>query len=352
MKKILFILPDLNSGGSQKFVLNLINDLLKTNNYKILLFVSSFKGGFNKNIPKNVDVLNQFDLSTKFSVFSLIYYLIKYKPEVTFSVLNRTNIINIVCSKISLIGNRIIIRESNSPSKQLKNNTIDKLTIFLCKILYRFSSFIISQTDEMRDDIINFYKVSQSKVITLHNPLNQRNIDILKNEKVDIFNKEDFIIVSVGRVESQKGYDLTLKSLVHVKKSFKNFKLYVIGETNTKNYEAVKNDVIKLDLAENVIFLGFQSNPYKFIYNSNLFLLTSYFEGLPNVILEARYLKIPIVVTNTLKFYKKIISKNDGYLTTFDSREIAKRIIESKKLTPTSLKENYSKKYLIFLENA
>lgn len=76
-----------------------------------------------------------------------------------------------------------------------------------------------------------------------------------------------------------------------------------------------------------------------------MFILTSYFEGLPNVILEARFLRVPIVVTNTLKIYYDIISETDGIITGFDTNEIAEAIIRSKKLQPEAYVNNTIKEF-------
>ena len=79
--------------------------------------------------------------------------------------------------------------------------------------------------------------------------------------------------------------------------------------------------------------------------NADVFLLTSQFEGLPNVILEARFLKVPIVVTNTLTIYRDLIAKTDGIITNFDKYEIADAIIKSKGLHPKDYDNNLIKSF-------
>lgn len=341
--KILFITPDLNSGGSQKFLLNLISQL-DENTFELFLFPKRFNGNFIEFIPKNVQILNKSNLSVLQSVSSLYRVLKSLKPDFTFSILNRTNLLNIICSKISFLNHKIIIRESNSPIHQLKNNTIPKLQLFLGKILYHFTDFVISQTEEMREDILNFYYLKPKKVITIGNLIDNKNLSRMSTES-NPFSKNTFNIVAVGRLEKQKGYDLLLKSLKVLSLSIPDFQCYICGEIDTEYSKYIFKLTDDLDLTNKITFIGYTSNPYKYIVNADVFILTSYFEGLPNVILEARFLRVPIVVTNTLKIYYDIISETDGIITGFDTNEIAEAIIRSKKLQPKAYVNNTIKEF-------
>tara|TARA_B100001057_G_scaffold406770_1_gene420269 strand:+ start:26 stop:1090 length:1065 start_codon:yes stop_codon:yes gene_type:complete len=330
--KIIFIVPDLNSGGSQKFLLNLMNQL-DDKKFDLYLFPKRFTGNFVEFIPRNVQILNFSNLSVLKSASTLYGILKTYKPDFTFSVLNRTNLLNIICSKLFFFNHKIIIRESNSPINQLNNNSIPKLQLFMGKIIYHFSDYVISQTDEMREDILNFYYLNPKKVLTIGNLINNKNLSRLSTE-LNPFDKNTFNIVAVGRLEKQKGYDLLLNSLKVLSLTIQKFHCYICGETETEYSKHIYKLTNDLNLTNNITFVGYTSNPYKYIVNANVFILTSYFEGLPNVILEARFLRVPIVVTNTLKIYYDIISKTDGFITSFDENEIAEALIKSKKLTP------------------
>lgn len=341
--KILFIAPDLNSGGSQKFLINLISQL-DENTFDLFLFSKKYTGAFIEFIPKNIHVLNKSNLGILKSIFTL-KKIIKYvKPDFTFSILNRTNLLNILCSKFFFFKHKVIIRESNSPIYQFKNHSIPKLQILLGKIFYHFADLIISQTDEMKIDVLKFYHLNPKKVLVIGNLISKKQILNLSAESSP-FNNETFNIVAVGRLESQKGYDLLLWSLKELSLSIPNFHCYVCGETKTEYSKHIFNLTKDLNLNDKVTFVGFTNNPYKYIANANVFLLTSYFEGLPNVILEARFLRVPIVVTNTLTIYRDLISETDGIITNFDKNEIADAIIKSKDLQPKVYDNNLIKSF-------
>ena len=92
--KILFITPDLNSGGSQKFLINLISQL-DENTFELFLFSKKYTGAFIEYIPQDVHVLNKSNLGILKSVFTLKENIKNVNPDFTFSILNRTNLLNI-----------------------------------------------------------------------------------------------------------------------------------------------------------------------------------------------------------------------------------------------------------------
>lgn len=341
--KILFITPDLNSGGSQKFLLNLISQL-DENTFDLFLFSKKYSGSFIEFIPKNIHVLNKSNLGISKAIFVLKANMKYVNPDFTFSILNRTNLLNIICSKFFFFKHKVIIRESNSPNDQLKNHSIPKLQLFLGKILYHFADLIISQTDEMKIDVLKFYHLNPKKVLAIGNLISKKKILKLSAESSP-FDKGTFNIVAVGRLERQKGYDLLLKSLKVLSLTIPKFHCYICGESETEYSNYIFKLTNDLNLIDKVTFVGYTSNPYKYISNADVFILTSYFEGLPNVILEARFLRVPIVVTNTLSIYRDLISETDGFITNFDENEIVDAIIKSKDLQPKVYDNNTIKNF-------
>ena len=110
--------------------------------------------------------------------------------------------------------------------------------------------------------------------------------------------KEKKLILSVGRLEKQKTFLLLLKSFKVINKKYPDFKLLIIGkgrERNNLNYYIKINN-----LQKKVKILNFR-NPKKYYKIAKLFVLTSFFEGLPNVLLEAMNYKLPIVSSNCLR---------------------------------------------------
>ena len=99
----------------------------------------------------------------------------------------------------------------------------------------------------------------------------------------------------------------------------------------------------KLNLEKNVHFLGFQSNPYRFFYFSDLFVLSSRREGLPNAVLENLYLKKPIVATQCIPYLSTLINhgKNGYIVPTENPKSLASAILNFENLTEQGFRKKH-----------
>ena len=136
----------------------------------------------------------------------------------------------------------------------------------------------------MQNDLIDNFKIKKEKLIKINNPVDFEFI----NEKLAISDKPEFFtedfknVVAIGNLSSRKGFDNLLKVFTHLKN--KKILLHILGDGRDKEFL----HQMKTDLGlENVIFHGQQKNPYQFLKFANLFILSSRYEGFPNVLLEA-----------------------------------------------------------------
>jgi glycosyltransferase involved in cell wall biosynthesis len=103
-------------------------------------------------------------------------------------------------------------------------------------------------------------------------------------------------VVAMGRLQRQKAYDVLLQAFPTVLKAFPGATLAILGEGPLERQ--LKEQAARLGADQAVSFLGFQENPWPYIKHANLFVLSSRFEGLPNVLLEASALGVPVVATD------------------------------------------------------
>ena len=151
--------------------------------------------------------------------------------------------------------------------------------------------------------------------VFIYNPLNKTKLLKKSKEKFsfNFFNKKRCLkIINVARLTEQKDHITILKSAEILKDKNINFRLLIVGSgdegTNLKNFIKDK----KLDNFVKVI--NFQNNPYKFINNADIFILSSKYEGLPNTLIEAALLKKFIITTNCPTGPKEITLNEKGAL--------------------------------------
>lgn len=252
-----------------------------------------------------------------------IFILIKKikKPKMILSFLVRSNIINIIAGKI--LGYKIIISERNMPSQVYKKG-LGYFYSSIIKYLYPFSDLIIVNSQGIKNDLINNFNIKSMKIEVINNAIDIENIEDKKEEDIDEryvkFFKNNKILINVGSLTEQKGQKYLLKMIKNIEQS----KLVIIGEGKEKDNLIKLSKELNLkvfdinfnaDLLDNsydVVFLGFQKNPFKYLYSSNLFILTSYWEGFPNVLLEAMACSLPVVTSNCPSGPNEILT-NENY---------------------------------------
>ncbi len=330
-KKIFFILPNLNGGGAEKVLLNIANNL-NIHKFQIFFIVFKLKGKYV--LPSN-DSINYQILNTSNVLlisFKLIRLINSKSPDYIFSSLNHINIYLALFKFLFKIRPKIIIREPLSPKSYIisLNSIFKHIYSLISRYLYpRYINTIVSQCYEMVEEISSFYKYSKSKIKVIYNPLQLENISSDKI-RFNPFDSKDYKILAVGRLSYQKGFDILFRSLKVLSEKISNFKLYILGEGN------LKNNLIKLakelNISKHIIFIGFVQNPYPYYFFSDLYVLSSRYEGFPNSLLEAMACGTKVVSTRCFSGPTEIIGINEdfGFLAnTEDPKNLASKIYEA-----------------------
>lgn len=190
--------------------------------------------------------------------------------------------------------------------KFFKRNYFKKLNKF---------DYICTVSEEMGKELLELEPSFKDKQITLYNPIDFDEVKIKANDDTNLSEEDkkllkDKYICSVGRLdESQKDFTTLIKAYYELKKdNLIEEKLYLIGDGPDK--DKLQYLVVRLNLEESIIFLGRKDNPYIWMKNSKLFILSSKYEGFPTVLIEALILDIPIVTSNCPTGPKEILENN------------------------------------------
>lgn len=214
--------------------------------------------------------------------------------------------------------------------------TLPRWKQFTLRLTYKLADKIITQTEEMENELISL-GIKKGKIQTLHNPLNIQEI----KEKALLYNpfegNNSRKFVAVGRFAKQKGFDVLIEAFNFVVKEIPESELYIVGDTAYGNSEVANelNELIsKYQLSGKVFFPGFQDNPYPYVANADVFVLSSRYEGLPNSLIEALALGKPCAATKCIPIISRIIQDGkNGFLASPDNpRELANAMIDALKL--------------------
>ena len=301
-KNLILFMPSIEGGGVEKNLIVIANYLIKKFP-KITLITYDSK--FNSKFDKKINIINykKNSISTKkyYKYFICLILLIKeYIKER--KVLVFTFQANIYVLLLSLIFRfKTIIRSNSSPTGWSQN--IIKKKIF---------QYFFQKADEIIVNSFEFKKLVDKKFNTnckvIYNPLNKNEIIKLSKKKLNNFNffkKKQINIINVARLTDQKDH-LTLLRAVNNLKNKINFNLLIIGYGVNK--KKILHFIKKNKLSKKVKLMRFQENPYKYIIKSDIFILSSIYEGLPNVLLEAMTLKKIIISSNCQTGPKEILN--------------------------------------------
>jgi len=302
--KLLIFIPSIEDGGVEKNLFLLSNYLSKKiNSVEILSCNYNYKHLFNKKIKFSGTRSKFFFNKSRYikylvCLFFLALNIIRDRNVTVFAF--QANIYAIFISK--LLGIKIITR-SNSAPQGWSNNYLKQ--IIFCFLLRRADSIIVNSI-EFKKEMDKRYKINSNFI---YNPFDKEFIKkkLKKKFNFSFYKKEYTKIISIGRLTDQKDHLTLLKAFSLVVKKI-NAKLLIIGKGKLEYI--LKDYILNNNLSNNVKLLGYTNNPYNYLKNSDIFILSSKFEGLPNVLLEAQFLKKYIISSDCPTGPKEILLNN------------------------------------------
>ena len=328
-KRIAFFLPDLRIGGAEKVFVQLANCFCE-NGYSVDLLLSQKVGSLFSTVSDKVDVISFSQrersrlLLLLISIYKLFQYVRRDRPDVVFSTITGANLVAVVVKLLLPNQNtKFVLREASS------FHNSGALYRWLSGVLYSRSDCVIAGSKGVLDDLVQRYKVDQKKAFLVRNPINTIGIKSLACEKTVhpwLENNAIPLIVSVGRLTPAKDLFTLVCAFGMVRRKVEA-RLIVIGDGECRS--ELEREVKELGLEQDIDFLGIRENPYPYMRHADLFVLSSRWEGFPNVILEALTLGCRIVSTECHAGPKEILTGIDGCMLVpvADAEQMAESVV-------------------------
>lgn len=299
MTNITLLLPDLEAGGAERVMLTIARELV-VRGHQVSLVLFRATGPLLTLIPRGVQLV---DLGVHtygfgnlgFAISSIVRlkrWLKQAHPDVVLSTITGTNLVALLARKLAHLPIKIVIREAVT----LKN-VRGKLRLYAMRWLYPQADSVVVLTNVMANEIVTKLGVTRLKVHCIPNPIDvdfiySQSLIPIQHHWLDDDNLK--IIIAVGRLATQKDFP-TLLAAFSMLQHDPSVRLIIIGEgPERKKLEHIAD---KLGISKHILLLGFESNPWRWMSRANLFVLSSIWEGYPNVILEAIALGLPVVVS-------------------------------------------------------
>lgn len=314
---IFLICFSLSKGGAER-VFSIIANSLDKSRYNItFITIKTYENEYQLNGNVKYIALNKSKTILACpEIFRLIW---SHNPNIVFSTILQVNIvIGMMAFIFRLLRKKIIfiMRETSLQSINIKISRYSpSLLTFLINRTYTKFDCIIAQGVSMKEDLVKNFKIKSNKIKIINNPVDIFNSPILERSRT-----EPYKLITVGNLKSLKGYDRLLK-IIKILKTKINLKYFIIGEGDKLN--EIKETIKNYEIEKECHVLGSIDNVKDYLLDSDLFLQGSYFEGFPNVIIEAHQTGLPVVAFDVPGGTKEIIDHGkNGYLVddnNFDS---------------------------------
>ena len=296
MKKsrIVFVIHALNIGGAERIMVTLLNHISR-DKYDIHLVIFRATGAFLTDLPSDI-VLHDLGVSSaKKGIFPLIQKLYQLKPDIVFSGIGYLNaLLSLFIPWINRFMPKPIhwiARETSIVSIIIKKERFTTLFEWLYRHTYHNFDTIVCQSNYMKQDLFDTYGIPKTKMVVIHNPVDSERIKRLSMLPLSSsFDPNKINLIAVGALREVKRFDQLLEAFATLDD---RYVLTIVGggvkEASLKAYAR------ELKIEQAVSFVGHQSNPYAYMHKADLLILTSEYEGFPNVLLEANSCGLPVL---------------------------------------------------------
>ncbi|MZG54236.1 MAG: glycosyltransferase family 4 protein [Nitrospinae bacterium] len=322
--RLTLVIYKMSGGGAQR-VLSIIANHFAEKGWAITLmtFDDGSQPSFYKLHPSIQCVPLSISRQQPNALSTLLMYLLrpiilrsairKNKPDVVISFIDLANILTLVATVGLSIP--VIISERVNPAF----HSIGCFWSVLRKMVYRWAACLVVQT---RDVLPFFSTAIQKKINVIPNPVllparNEQNLDKDGSKK---------ILLAMGRLVDQKGFDLLIKAFAKLKSKFPEWQINIWGEGEKKTY--LENLCKELSLQKKVIFKGMNQDNYTVMKQADIFVLSSRYEGFPNVLAEAMACGLPVISFDCPSGPSEMIvdGKNGLLISKINDEELAKGI--------------------------
>jgi glycosyltransferase involved in cell wall biosynthesis len=345
--KVAFLVPLMEMGGAERCVLNIIKGLDK-NKFEVSLVLAKRVGPLIKEIPPQTPVFDFKTTHVRNILLKLVKYLKQEKPDIVLSAISHINFVSILAIMLSGTKTKLVVTERTTFSRV--SATVPKLShrliarfVFpvLMKLFYLRADSIVGVSKGVARDLSKIIGESD-KITFIYNPLNIELISKLSEDLPEypfIRDPRIPVILAAGRLVRAKDYPTMIKAFSLVCKEKPSY-LVILGVGEEKgNLEKLAGE---LGIESRVFLLGVKNNPYGYMADADVFVLSSTREGFPNVIVESMACGTPVISTDCQSGPNEIIENGrNGLLVPMgDEKALAQALL--KVINDDKLREKFS----------
>ena len=330
---IAILLPSLAGGGAERSMLHLARSFTEQGR-KVDLLLFRTKGAYMNSVPESVRVI-ELEAGTSVGgrllaaqadpagigallkpvllpfkvdpdirhINALTRYMETQRPDIILSALTYTNLAALWAKQLSSVKIPVIVSERIALSVHLQREKSrhlwrSRFILPMVERTYRFADGIVTVSDDVANDLVENAHVDRNSITTIYNPVVDSTLPELAAQPLDhpwFRPDQPPVILAVGRLTPQKDFHTLLRTFALLRGE-KDIRLMILGEGRQRAELASLAKELGVDA--DVDMPGFVDNPYQYMARAAVFALTSLYEGLPGVLIQALACGCPVVSTD------------------------------------------------------
>lgn len=299
MMHIAIYLPSLRGGGAERVMVTLANGFADLG-LKVDLVLARAEGPYLSEVSPAVRVVDLQASRVLISLPGLVRYLRRERPQTMLSALNHANVIAVVARMLAGVPVCLVVSERNnvSLSGSSSKNLRSRVVLYMMRWAYRKVDGVTAVSRGVADDLANTINLPRDRISVIFNPVVTP--ELIEKSRMPLEHPwlgegKPPVILGVGRLTPQKDFSILIRAFARVRAEY-DCRLVILGEGELRG--ELEQLVASLGIADSVQLPGFAENPFVWMSRVRLFVLSSRWEGLPNVLIQAMACGAAVVSTD------------------------------------------------------
>lgn len=297
--RVALLVPSLRGGGAERVMVNLARGLVERG-LEVDFVLAQAEGPYLSQLPGSVRLIDLKAERVLYSLPRLVSYLRRQRPHALLSAMDHTNVVALLAQKAARVRTRVVVTVHITLSRatETAESLRGRLMPVWIRLFYPWAHAIVAVSQGVAEDLVRATGLSRQQVHVVYNPVVTPQLLSEADKPLDhpwFKPGEPPIILSVGRLTEQKDFCTLIRAFCLVRKQ-RPARLVILGEGEDR--PKLEDLVRNLGIHSEVAMPGFAQNPYQFMKRAAVFVLSSRWEGLPTVLIEAMAVGTPVVSTD------------------------------------------------------
>lgn len=307
-RRMAFFLPTLHGGGAERVTINLLKGIVAKNfPLDLDLVLATVEGPYLDQVPKQVRLVNLAAGRVVKGILPLSNYLKSERPSAVLSHMSHANVVAVVARELAAIKTKLVLVEHDTISVTQSKVFRGRLIPPLVKWFYPRADAIVGVSQGVAQDLHTKFSIPEEKISVIYNPVVDE--ELICKAKAPLnhpwFQKDSPpVFLAVGRLTKQKDFFTLIKAFELLRKQ-RLVRLIILGEGEYRS--ELEEMIAKLEISEDISMPGFVKNPYAYMSRASAFVLSSRWEALPTVLIEAMACGCPVIATDCPSGPKEIL---------------------------------------------